>query len=323
METPSGPPRISVAVPAHNEIEALPELHRRIESVMEGLGATWELVVADDGSTDGTRDFLRGLAGRDPRVKAVLLSRNFGHTPAYMAALEHASGQWVVVMDSDLQDEPEVIPRMLERAEQGNDVVYAIRGSRPESLPMRIAFGLYYRLAGRVSNVPQPPHAGPFSMLSRRVVDRIAELGERSLFFPGVRSYVGFSQVGIQVDRDERAGGRSRIPLGRRIAGALDGLLSFSSAPLRLASLLGIAIAGLTAALMLMFVYFKLFTEVPVRGFTALVTVILFVGGIQLLTVGIIGEYLARVYDEVKGRPRYIVDERLNLAESPAPAERR
>ena len=283
---------------------------------MEALGVEWELVIADDGSTDGTRDYLRGLAARDSRVRAVLLSRNFGHTPAYMAALEHSRGDRVVLMDADLQDEPEAIPKMLELADEGNDVVYAIRGKRPEGLLMRLAFAIYYRLAGRVSTVNQPPHAGPFCVMSRRAVDEITTLPERGLFLPGVRSYIGFQQAGIRIDRAPRAGGGSRIPLRRRIAGALDGLFAFSSAPLRLAAWFGIAVASLSGALLLFFLYFKLFTDVPVKGFTALITVFLFIGGIQLLTVGIIGEYLGRVYDEVKGRPRYVVDERINMRDS-------
>jgi dolichol-phosphate mannosyltransferase len=310
---------ISVAAPAKDEIEALPELHRRVEAVMDGIGADWELVIADDGSTDGSRDYLRGLAERDPRVRGILLSRNFGHTPAYMAALEHTRGDWVVLMDADLQDEPESIPRLLEMAGQGNDVVYAVRGRRPEPLLMRAGFALYYRLAARISTVDQPPHAGPFCLMSRRVVDRISTLPERSLFFPGVRSYVGYQQAGVRIDRAPRSDGSSRIPLRRRIAGALDGLFAFSSAPLRLAASLGVAVATLSGLLLLFFLYFKLFTSVPVRGFTALITIFLFVGGVQLLTVGIIGEYLGRVYDEVKRRPRYVVEERVNVEAGSGP----
>jgi dolichol-phosphate mannosyltransferase len=233
-----------------------------------------------------------------------------------MAALEHSQGDRVVLMDADLQDEPEAIPKMLELADEGNDVVYAVRGKRPEGPLMRLAFAIYYRLAGRVSTVNQPPHAGPFCVMSRRAVDEITTLPERSLFLPGVRSYIGFQQAGIRIDRAPRAGGGSRIPLRRRIAGALDGLFAFSSAPLRLAAWFGIAVASLSGVLLLFFLYFKLFTDVPVKGFTALITVFLFIGGIQLLTVGIIGEYLGRVYDEVKGRPRYVVDERINMRDS-------
>jgi len=202
---------ISVATPAHNEVEALPELHRRLAATMEQLGIDWELVVADDGSTDGSREYLRQLTAAEPRVRAVFLSRNFGHTPAYMAALAHSSGQWTVVMDADLQDEPEVIPRLLARAQEGYDVVYAVKETRPERAPMRWAFAAYYRLAGRFSNVDQPPGAGPFCLMSRRAVTEVLGMPERSLFFPGVRSYVGYRQTGVAVDRPPRTGGSSRI----------------------------------------------------------------------------------------------------------------
>ncbi len=287
---------------------------------MTPLGLDWELVVADDGSTDGTREHLRELAARDPRVRAVFLSRNFGHTPAYMAALEHSSGTWTVLMDSDLQDEPEVIAEMLAAAEQGADVVYAVKEKRPEGWLLRAAFGLYYRLAGRVSDVEQPPNAGPFCMMSRRAVAAVLEMPERSLFFPGVRAWVGFRQVGIPVQRPERAGGRSRISARRRISGALDGIFAFSTAPLRFAVWLGFAIAAIAGLSEFFFLYFRLFTDVPVPGLTTVITLLLFLGGVQLLTLGVIGEYLGRVYDEVKRRPRYVVEERLNL-DAPAHAE--
>ncbi len=307
---------ISVAAPARDEVEALPELHRRLEAAMSELGVSWELVVADDGSTDGTREYLRELAARDPRVKAVFLSRNFGHTPAYMAALEQTSGQWTVVMDSDLQDEPEVIPRLLAKAQEGFEVVYAIKAKRHDPLPMRIAFATYYRLAGRFSTVDQPRGAGPFCLMGRRAVDAIRKMPERSLFFPGVRSYVGFRQAGVPIDRPARSTGKSRISMRRRVSGALDGLFAFSTAPLRFAAWLGVVVAAITGLMELFFLYFRLFTDVPVEGLTTVIVLLLFLGGVQLLTVGIIGEYLGRVYDEVKRRPRYLVEERLNLEPS-------
>jgi dolichol-phosphate mannosyltransferase len=280
---------------------------------MEEAGIEWELVVADDGSTDGTREILRELAKRDPRVRALFLSRNFGHTPAYMAALEQTSGEWSVVMDSDLQDEPEVIPRMLDEARAGYDVVYAVKTKRQEAAWLRVAFNAYYRIAGRLSDVEQPRGAGPFCLMSRRAVEAVKDLPEHSVFFPGVRSYIGFPQTGIPVERPARKTGRSRISLRRRVSGALDGIFAFTTAPLRIAAWLGICVAGITALLELFFLYFKLFTDIPIEGFTALITAILFLGGVQLLTVGIIGEYVGRVYDEVKGRPRYVVEEWVNL----------
>jgi dolichol-phosphate mannosyltransferase len=310
-------PSISVAVPVYNETEALPELYERLRRTLDALTGDWELVVADDGSTDGTRTILRDLAARDPRVRAVMLSRNFGHTPAYLAALDHTRGEWTVLMDGDLQDEPEMIPRMLQAAREGFEVVYAIKTKRKEGPLMRAAFSLYYRVAARVSTVPQPAHAGPFCLMSRRVVEEIRRLPEQNVFFPGVRSYVGFRQTGINVDRPARTNGTSRIRIGRRVAGALDGIFAFSNVPLRLAAWMGFLVAALAGALGLMFVYYRIFTDVPVRGFTALMTVLLFLGGVQLLSLGIIGEYLGRIYNEVKGRPRYHVEERLNIGAEP------
>ncbi len=311
MPTAPGVPELSVAVPAYNEAQCLPELYDRVAAVAERAGLAWELVVADDGSTDGTRELLRQMAERDPRVKPVMLSRNFGHTPAYLAAMEHATGDWVVVMDSDLQDEPEVIPDMLAIARTGLDVVYAIKAKRQEGVLMRAAFSLYYRLAGRMSAVPQPAHAGPFCLMSRRVVEEIRRLPERNVFFPGVRSYVGFRQAGIQVERPARADA-SRIRLGRRVAGAIDGILAFSNVPLRVSSWIGMVVAAASGILGLVFIYYRLFTDTAVEGFTAMVTILLFLGGVQLLTLGILGEYIGRVYEEVKRRPRYIVEEFLN-----------
>lgn len=290
---------VSVAVPVYNEVECLEELYQRLVATLDAAGIGFELVLADDGSTDGTRDLIRTLAGQDPRVKAVMLSRNFGHTPAYMAALEHTTGAWVVVMDGDLQDEPELIPRLLELARDGHDVVYAVKASRQEGRLMRAAFSAYYRLAGHVSSVPQPAHAGPFCLMSRQVVEEIQRLPERNVFFPGIRSFVGFRQTGLPVRRPARSHGRSRIQLGRRIVGALDGILAFSNVPLRLSAWMGLVVAGLAGLLGVMFVVLRAFTDVAVPGFTALVTVLLFLGGVQLLSLGILGEYLGRIYEEV------------------------
>jgi glycosyltransferase involved in cell wall biosynthesis len=313
----SGPERlraqVSVAVPAYNEAESLPELHRRLASVLDGLAVSWELIVVDDMSTDGTRELLRELGARDPRVRAVFLSRNFGLARAHMAALSHSSGTWTVVMDADLQDEPEAIPPMLEKAEQGYEVVYAVRASRGEGRLTRAATAIFYRIFRSISEVPPPSQAGAFSVLSRRVVEEIVALPERNVFFPGLRAYVGFSHAGVPIDRPARPSGRPRVGARGKLGYGLNALFAFSNAPLRLATWLGLAVAGAMAALALLFVYFKLFTDKAIPGFTALFTALLFLGGVQLITLGVIGEYLGRVYNEVKRRPRYVVEERVNL----------
>ncbi len=312
---------ISVVVPCHNELDTLPELHRRIAETLDGIGVSWELVVVDDFSTDGTRDLLRGLAERDPRVRGVLLSRNFGLARAHIAALRHSSGTWTVVMDADLQDEPEAIPRMLELAREGHDVVYAVRSTRGEGPLMRFATSAFYRIMRRISEVPHPSQAGSFSMLSRRVVERIVSMPERNVFFPGLRAFVGFDQAPLEIHRPAREG-TPRVSVRSKLAYGLNALFAFSNAPLRLATWLGMIVAGAAGVLLLVFLYFKLFTDKAIPGFTGLITVILFLGGVQLLTLGVIGEYVGRVYNEVKRRPRFVAEQGVNLEiEEDEPAE--
>jgi polyisoprenyl-phosphate glycosyltransferase len=304
---------ISVVVPCHNELETLPELHRRLSETLDGLDVTWELVVVDDFSTDGTRDLLRGLAQRDPRVRGVLLSRNFGLARAHMAGLRHSSGAWTVVMDADLQDEPEVIPEMLELAEQGHDVVYCVRSSRGEGRVMRFATAAFYRLMSRIAEVPHPSQAGSFSMLSRRAVAGITAMPERNVFFPGLRAFVGYDQVPLRVHRPARAQGQKHVSVRAKVAYGMNALFAFSNAPLRLATWMGLLTAAGGALLALIYIYLKYVVGGAVPGFTGLLTVILFLGGVQLITLGVIGEYIGRIYGEVKRRPRYVVGEGINV----------
>jgi glycosyltransferase involved in cell wall biosynthesis len=306
---------ISVVVPCHNELETLPELHRRLSETLDGLDVTWELVVVDDFSTDGTRDLLRGLAQRDPRVRAVLLSRNFGLARAHMAGLRHSSGAWTVVMDADLQDEPEVIPEMLELGEQGHDVVYCVRSSRGEGRMMRFATAAFYRLMSRIAEVPHPSQAGSFSMLSRRAVEEIAAMPERNVFFPGLRAFVGYDQVPLSVHRPARRSGQAHVSVRGKLAYGLNALFAFSNAPLRLATWIGLITATGGAILALVYIYLKFVVGGAEPGFTGLLTVVLFLGGMQLITLGVIGEYIGRIYGEVKRRPRYIVGETVNVAD--------
>src|SRR5436190_18419914 len=218
---------ISVVVPCHDELETLPELHRRLVETLGALDVTWELVVIDDFSTDGTRDLLRGLAQRDPRVRAVLLSRNFGLARAHMAGLRHSSGTWTVVMDADLQDEPEVIPRMLELAEGGHDVVYCVRSSRGEGRLLRFATAAFYRIMSRIAEVPHPNQAGSFSMLSRRAVAGIISMPERNVFFPGLRAFLGYDQAALPVHRPARAPGQGHVSFRGKLAYGLNALFAF------------------------------------------------------------------------------------------------
>jgi polyisoprenyl-phosphate glycosyltransferase len=304
---------VSVVVPCHNELETLPELHRRLTETLDRLDVTWELVVVDDFSTDGTRDLLRGLAQRDPRVRAVMLSRNFGLARAHMAGLHHSSGTWTVVMDADLQDEPEVIPRMLELAEQGHEIVYAVRGTRGEGRMMRFATAAFYRIMSRIAEVPHPSQAGSFSLLSRRAVEGIVAMPERNVFFPGLRAFLGYDQVPLEVHRPARAEGQKHVSVRAKMAYGLNALFAFSNAPLRLATWMGLFTAAGGAILALVYIYLKYVVGGAVPGFTGLLTVVLFLGGAQLITLGVIGEYIGRIYSEVKRRPRYVVGEGVNV----------
>lgn len=304
----TGAPRVSIAVSLYNEEEVFPELLRRLREALDGIpGGPHEMVFVDDGSADGTFSKVAAAAADDPRIVGISLSRNFGHQAALSAALDHASGDVVVVMDGDLQDPPEAIPRFLEEHRKGFDVVYARRTGRKEGWILRACYFLFYRMIAALSNVRLPLDAGDFGLLSRRVVERLSSIPEHHRYLRGLRSWVGFRQTGIPVERSGRAAGRSRYTLGKLLRLAFDGIFAFSMAPLRAAAILGfLAIAG--ASLFAAYaVYVRLVLGESPQGFTALILVITFFSGVQLLFLGVIGEYLGRVYEETKGRPQYII----------------
>jgi polyisoprenyl-phosphate glycosyltransferase len=321
-------PRVSVAIAVHNEEAVLPELVRRLAAVLDDMGGgPHEIVLVDDGSTDRTFDLVISACASDPRVMGVRLSRNFGHQAALTAALEAATGDVVVVMDGDLQDRPEEIPRFVAEYEKGYDVVYAQRVNRKESLPYRVAYFGFYRLMRRLSDVDLPIDSGDFALLSRRTVDQINLLPERHRYIRGLRSWVGFAQTGIPVERDPRAGGDPSYTLRKLFRLAFDGVFAFSIAPLRAAWLFGACVSGVASLYALYAVFQRLFLGTSPQGFTALIVAITFFAGVQLLFLGLIGEYLGRVYDEAKGRPHFVVTdvvgrERLASRAEPTPLER-
>ena len=299
---------LSVVVPAMNEHDNLPALWARVEAVLDEVGPG-ELVVVDDGSTDGTWEEVTRLAARDERVRGVRLTRNFGHQAALSAGMAHARGQAVCFMDADLQDPPEMILQLMEEWRRGHEVVYAVRRSRQESLAKRFAYRAFYRLYRRLADIDVPLDSGDFALVDRRVVDALLALPEHNRFLRGLRTWVGYRQVGIPYDRDARHAGAPKYNLRKLVRLAFDGLLSFSAAPLRVASLLGIVVAlagGLYVAFALVARVF--FGGVP-EGWTSIVAVVLTVGGMQLIVVGVLGEYVARIYDETKDRPNYLVGE--------------
>lgn len=300
--------RVSVAIAVHNEQAVFPELVRRLTAVLDDVaGGPHELVFVDDGSTDRTFDAIIEAAASDDRVIGIRLSRNFGHQAALTAALETVTGDVVVVMDGDLQDRPEEIPRFLAEYERGYDVVYAQRVRRKESLPYRVAYFLFYRLLSWVSEVKLPVDSGDFALVSRRVVDQLNRLPERHRYLRGLRSWVGFPQIGIPVERDARAGGERSYTLRKLFRLAFDGVFAFSVAPLRAAWVLGAGISAIASLYALYAVFQRLFLGTSPEGFAALIVAITFFAGVQLLFLGLIGEYLGRVYDEAKGRPHFVV----------------
>lgn len=301
--------RLSVAVPLFNEGLLVEELIRRLGLVLERTpGGPHEMVFVDDGSSDSTLEQLRQAAREDSRIGIVSLSRNFGHQAAISAALDHVHGDVVVTMDGDLQDEPEMIPRLLETFHKGYDVVYARRTRRKESWWLRLSYFLFYRVLAGISDLRLPVDAGDFSAMSRRVVDEIVRAPERQRYLRGLRTWAGFDQIGIDVERAERPRGESKYGTGKLLQLAFNGIFAFSLVPLRAATILGGVTILLSSAFSAYSLWAKFFLDRSPQGFTAIILVISFVTGVMLFFLGVIGEYVGRVYEEVKGRPLYVVD---------------
>ncbi|MFZ6004087.1 MAG: glycosyltransferase family 2 protein [Actinomycetota bacterium] len=307
--TSGAPVLVSIVVPALNEEENLDSLWKRLAPVLDSLEGGGELVIVDDGSSDGTWHEIVRLSSDDCRVRGVRLSRNFGHQAALSAGMSHARGRTVCFMDADLQDPPELLGELLDQWRAGHEVVYAIRRSRQEGLPKRAAYRSFYRLYRRLANIDVPVDSGDFALLDRRVVDDILALPEHNRFLRGLRSWVGYRQIGVEYDRDARNAGEPKYTTRRLFRLALDGLLSFSAAPLRLASYLGIVVAVAGGIYIGVAIVYRLFLGGVPEGWTSIIAVVLAVGGMQLIVVGVLGEYVARVYDESKGRPNYLVSE--------------
>jgi dolichol-phosphate mannosyltransferase len=318
------PPRVSLALPVYNEEETLPELLRRTTAVLDALpGGPHEIVLVDDGSRDRTLEMLEEAARRDHRIVVVALSRNFGHQAAISAALDHVTGDVTVVMDADLQDPPEVVPQFLDKYHEGYDVVYAKRANRKEARWLRMSYHMFYRLLSRMSKLHLPLDAGDFALLSRRVVDQLRSLPERHRYLRGLRAWVGYQQVGITVNRAERFGGTSKYSLTKLMGLAFDGIFSFSTVPLRAATVVGALAVGLSTLFAIYQVFAKFFLSQQPRGFTATLLVITFLSGVNLFFLGVIGEYVGRVYEQVKARPVYVVGRIIRRGRAGVDAESR
>ena len=300
----------SVVIPVYNEVEVLPTLYRRLTQVMEGLGEPYEIIFVNDGSIDTSPKLLRELRAQDARVKVVSLSRNFGHQIAITAGLDYSSGEAVVVMDADLQDPPEVIPRLIAQWRAGHDIVFAVRESRRgESVLKRSTAALFYRLLRHLTATAIPLDAGDFRLMSRRAVEALKPIRERNRYVRGLVGWIGFHHTSIPFIRDVRHAGETKYPLRKMARFALNGIISFSFVPLQLASYFGFAVSLVSFIYIVYALGLKLFTDRVVLGWASVIVAVLFIGGVQLISLGIMGEYIGRIYEEVKHRPLYLIDE--------------
>jgi dolichol-phosphate mannosyltransferase len=326
---PEGAGTLSVVVPVYNEQEVLAAFSERLDATLRTLPCDAEIVFVNDGSVDDTPAILEGLAKRDDRVRVLTFTRNFGHQAALCAGLDHCTGDAVVLIDADLQDPPELIPDLYAKWREGYQVVYGQRRRLEEGVAKRAIYHLFYRLLHVLANIDIPLDSGDFSLVDRSVVERLRALPERTRFLRGLRSWIGLRQIGLEYVRHARHSGESKYSLAKLFKLAFDGIVSFSTAPLKLALVLGVLVSLGSFALIALLVYLRLSRSFDLPGWTSLMVIVLFLGGIQLVTIGIVGEYIARIYEEVKARPLYLLagstgfEDSVKSADPPAPASGR
>lgn len=309
----------SIVIPIYNEVDNIPDLYTRLTKVMAEMGESYEIIFVDDGSRDKSLKLLKDFHKRDPHVQVIRLARNFGQQKAISAGLDYANGQAVIVMDGDLQDPPEMIPKFISKWREDYQVVYAIREKRKENFLKRSLYHSFYLILQSISRIEIPLDTGDFCLMDRCVVDMVTALPERNRFVRGLRSWVGFRQVGLPFERDARFAGKPKYSIRKLVSLALDGLISFSYLPLRLSTLLGFVVSVLSLLTAVYYVILKLTIGLQPPGFATLTVLLLFLGGVLLITVGVIGEYIGHILIEVKNRPTYVVHqvfEGQNLEES-------
>ena len=304
------PVTFSIVAPIYNELDNLPELHRRVGEVMMATGGAWELVLVDDGSTDGSTERILELAKEDNHIRPVIFARNFGHQPAITAGWDYARGDAVVIIDGDLQDPPEAIPELIAKWREGYEVVYAVRTEREgEGWFKKTTAALFYRIVQRITDVKIPVDTGDFRLMDRKVVDVLKTMPERHRFPRGMSAWVGFRQIGVPYKRAARHTGVTKYPFKKMFKLALNAITGFSYFPLQLATYFGFAAAGLAIIAIPVVIGMRLAGQGAFLGQATTLIAVLFLGGVQLISLGVLGEYLGRIYDEVKGRPLYIVRE--------------
>ncbi len=298
----------SIIAPIYNEIDNLPELYRRVKEVMDSSGEAWELILVDDGSTDGSTDKIRELAQRDQTVRPVIFARNFGHQVAITAGWDYSRGDAVVIIDADLQDPPEVILELAKKWKEGYEVVYAVRGEREgESWFKKFTAAMFYRIIYSITDVKIPVDTGDFRLMDRKVVNVLKQMKERHRFPRGMSAWVGFRQIGVTYKRAARVAGVTKYPFSKMLKLALNAITGFSYFPLQVATYFGFASAGVAILAIPIVAILRLAGSHFFEGQTTTLVSVLFLGGVQLISLGILGEYIGRLYDEAKGRPLYIV----------------
>lgn len=302
------PPEFSLVIPIYNEVESLDELGRRVQPVLDRLDGTSEVILVDDGSTDGSFEKMRALHEADPRFTVLRLSRNFGHQTALTAGLEHARGNAVIILDGDLQDPPEVIEQLVAQWRNGFQVVYAVRRERSGESRFKLATARwYYRFLGRLSEVTMPLDAGDFRLVDRSAVDAINAMPEHNRYLRGMFAWVGYDQTGVVYDRDARHAGVTKYPLRKMLSFATDGIVSFSTVPLRITLAFGFLVSILSFIGGIVALALKITDVAVAPGWISTVVIVAFLGGIQLIVLGVIGQYMSRIYEEVKQRPHYLI----------------
>lgn len=305
----------SIVAPVFNEEGNLGHLYERLTSILEPITPEYEIIFVDDNSKDDSLKILESINQKDPRVKIIKLSRNFGHQSAITAGLDYAQGDAVITMDADLQDPPEVIPQLIEKYKEGYEVVYAQREERKgETIFKQWTASLFYRIMRCLTDIEIPVDSGDFRLIDRKALDSLKGMQEKNRFLRGLVSWVGFKQIGVKYQRDSRSAGKTKFTFRKMLRFAIDAISSFSHVPLKAATLLGFVVSFMSCILLLwvIFVHFA-YTNQPKTGWPSLMISILFIGGVQLIAIGIIGEYLGRIYDEVKNRPIYILDKTVGV----------
>jgi len=303
-------PVFTIIAPIYNELENLPILYDRIKEVMVNSGQSWELILVDDGSTDGSTNLIREIAQKDARIRPVIFARNFGHQIAVTAGLDFSRGQAVVIIDADLQDPPEVILQLIEKWQEGYEVVYAVRSDREgETFFKKVTASVFYRLIFRITDVKIPLDTGDFRLMDRKVVSVMNSMREHHRFLRGMSAWVGFKQVGVTYKRAARLAGETKYPIKKMMKLALTAITGFSYVPLQIATYIGFISAGISLIAIPVVILMRILGSQQFTGQATTLIAVLFLGGVQLVSLGILGEYIGRIYDEVKGRPLYIVSE--------------